>query len=125
MTIYEAIDTLDEKKPNMMSNRLKIAALSRLDGLVWNEIIRRHEGYEDFETFTGYTESTDPGTELLAPWPYDEMYVYWLMAEVDQQTLETDKYNNDMILFNQKYDMFHDYWRRNHMPLTNTRQLRI
>jgi hypothetical protein len=53
------------------------------------------------------------------------MYVYWLMAEVDQQTMETDKYNNDMIMFNQKYEMFHDFWRRNHMPLSNIRQLRI
>lgn len=125
MTIYEAIDNLDEKKPNMMSNRLKIAALSRLDGLIFEEIIKKHAGREEYENFTGYTEATDPGTELLAPWPYDEMYVYWLMAEVDQQTMETDKYNNDMIMFNQKYEMFHDFWRRNHMPLSNIRQLRI
>ena len=125
MTIHEAIDNLDEMKPNMMSNRLKIAALGRLDGLIMSEIISKHEGAEDYPAFTGYTEETDPGTVLLAPWPYDEMYTYWLMAEVDRQTMETDKYNNDMVTFNQKYEMFHDYWRRNHMPLTNVRELRI
>ena len=39
--------------------------------------------------------------------------------------LETDKYENDRTKFNAAYDMFHDFWRRNHMPLTNVRELRI
>ena len=125
MNIQTALDRADEMKPNMMSRALKIAALSELDGLIHREIIMKHEHTEEQETFEGYTEDTDSGTELLAPWPYDEMYGYWLMARIDDQNMEYDKYDNDRLKFNQGYNMFHDWWRRNHMPLTNNRQLRI
>jgi hypothetical protein len=108
----------------MMSRKLKIAALSELDGLIWQEIMLKHEG-QPMETFSGYDEDTDPGTELLAPFPYDEMYKYWLMARVDEQNLETTKYENDRTLFNGSYEMFHDFWRRTHMPKTTVRELRI
>lgn len=125
MNIQSAIDRADEMKPNMMSRKLKIAALSELDGLIHREIILKHEHAEEQETFTGYDESTDPGTELIAPWPYDEMYAYWLMSRIDDQNLEYDKYENDRLKFNTAYDMFHDWWRRNHMPLSRNRELRI
>ena len=125
MNIQTAIDRADEMKPNMMSRELKIAALSELDGLIHREIILKHEHPEESETFTGYTKDTDPGTELIAPWPYDEIYGYWLMARIDEQNLEMDKYENDRAKFNAAYDMFHDWWRREHMPLSRNRELWI
>lgn len=125
MTLQQAMDKADIMKPNMMDRRIKIAALSELDGLIHQEIILKHEHSEEQETFTGYDSDTDPGTRLLAPWPYDEMYAYWLMAKIDEQNLETDKYENDRMKFNSGYDMFHDWWRRNHMPISRNRELRI
>ena len=125
MTIQTAIDRLDAMKPNMMDRKIKIAALSELDGLIHREIILKHWPAGDQLTYEGYDEGTDPGTELLAPFPYDEMYVFWLMCRVDLANMELDKYNNDRQLFNSGYDMFHDWWRRTHMPLTRVRELRI
>ena len=125
MNIQTALDRADEMKPNMMSRDLKIAALSELDGLIHREIILKHVHTPAQHCFKGYDKDTDPGTELLAPWPYDEMYGYWLMARIDDQNLEYDKYENDRAKFNNAYDMFHDWWRRNHMPLTRNRELRI
>lgn len=125
MTIQTAIDRADMMKPNLMDRKLKIAALSELDGLIHREIILKHAHPPEMDTFDKYTEDTDPGTELIAPWPYDEIYGWWLMARIDEMNLETDKYENDRTKFNAAYDMFHDWWRRNHMPLTNVRELRI
>ena len=125
MNIQTALDRADEMKPNMMNRSLKIAFLSELDGLIHREIILKHVHTEEQEEFDGYNEDTDPGTELLAPWPYDEMYGYYLMARIDDQNMEYDKYENDRAKFNSAYDMFHDWWRRNHMPLSGNRQLRI
>ena len=125
MNIQTAIDRADEMKPNMLSRELKIAALSELDGLIHREIILKHEHTADEAFFAGYDRDTDPGTELIAKWPYDEMYGYWLMARIDEQNLEMDKYANDREKFNQAYDMFHDWWRREHMPLSRNRELRI
>lgn len=125
MTIQGAIDRADTMKPNLMDRKTKIQALSELDGLIHREIILKHCHTSEMHTFSGYTEDTDPGTELLAPWPYDELYGYWLMARIDEQNLEMDKYENDRTKFNAAYDMLHDWWRRNHMPLTRVRELRI
>lgn len=75
--------------------------------------------------YTGYDEDTDPGTELIAPFPYDEIYGYYLMAQVDLQNQEITKYNNDKALFNHAYDMLSDYWTRTHMPKQRVRELRL
>ena len=125
MTIQTALDRADEMKPNMMTRSLKVAALSELDGLIHREIILKHEHDPEQEEFTGYDDDTDTGTVLLAPWPYDEMYGYWLMARIDEQNLEYDKYQNDRAEFNARYEMFHDWWRREHMPICRNRQLWI
>lgn len=125
MNIQTALDRADMMKPNMMERALKVAALSELDGLIHREIILKHEHEASMDTFDGYTEDTDSGTELLAPWPYDEMYGYWLMCKIDEQNLEYDKYQNDRTEFNNRYEMFHDWWRREHMPIQRNRQLWI
>ena len=136
MKLQQAIDRVDEMRPNMQSRALKLDWLSELDGLIWKEIIIRHfmtadeilrYAQNDDGTFIvpAYDEDTDEGTELLVPFPYDNLYLYWLMAKIDEQTLEQDKYNSDRAMFNASYESFSDYWTRNHMPRTRTRELRI
>lgn len=151
MKIQEALDRIDIMRPNMMPKHFKIAALSELDGLIHREIIKNHtsgqprpmtlmeqiinlspedrqippEGPEPEEDFTGYTVETDPGTELLAPFPYDEIYLYWLASKVDFQNLEMDKFNNDRTMFNNSWEALSDWYTRTHMPKQRVRELRI
>lgn len=152
MTIQEALDRIDLMRPNMVAKEIKVAALSELDGLVWREIIKNHEDgtqrrltpeeqilflspedrtigqeteEETEETFAGYTIETDPGTELLVGFPYDEIYTWWLASKVDWQNQEFDKYNNDRTLFNNAYDTYSDWYTRNHMPKRRVREFRI
>ena len=175
MTIQQALDRVDMLKPNKCPKNLKIAWLSELDGLIWNEIVSQHrltpgrttpastseiiasvypayrdqvwpQGTTEAEmaeawyadhpylrpdedtgvvSYTGYTQDTDPGTVLIAPFPYDEIYGYYLMAQVDLQNQEIAKYNNDKALFNHAYEMLSDYWTRTHMPIQKTRELRL
>jgi len=150
MNIQEALDRIDMMRPNMMKQEFKIAALSELDGRIWKEILQNHEDgnhqpmtlmeriiflspemreteaeTETAEEFPGYTIETDPGTELLAPFPYDEIYTYWLAAKVDWQNLEMDKYANDRTLFNNAWKELDDYWTRTHMPKQRVREFRL
>lgn len=125
MKLREAMERVDEIRPNMTAPELKIAALSELDGLVWREIIHRHEFDGEEPEMPAYDGNTDPDTVLLVPFPYDNIYTYWLMAKIDEQTLELDKYNNDRIMFNAAWESFSDWWTRSHMPKTNVRELRI
>ena len=128
MTIQEALDRVDLMRPNGLNRIFKIAALSELDGLILREVISRHEANADDPDLTdwdGYTEDSAPGTVLIAPFPYDEIYTYWLSCKIDLQNLETEKYNNDRELFNNAYDTLGDYWTRTHMPKQLHRELRI
>lgn len=43
MTIQEALDLVDELKPNMMARETKVKYLSILDGMIWHEIVMKHE----------------------------------------------------------------------------------
>ena len=116
MTIAQAILRCDDLKPNDYTPEEKIEWLSRLDGRIKIELIDTHEGAEDKE-FNGYTEDTDTTTELLAPSPYDEMYLYWLQAQIDYSNGEINKYNSNISMFNTSYSDYAAYYNRTHMPL--------
>ena len=116
MTILEAINMIDTLKHNTYSHCDKVRWLSRLDSMVKRLIIDTHEGGEDV-TFTGYTESTDPGTVLLIPEPHDEAYLRWLEAQIDYHNGEYDKYNNSIEMFNTIWKEFHNDYNRTHMPI--------
>ena len=115
MKIIEAINQIDSLKHNTYSQRDKILWLSRLDSMVKRLIIDTHEGGEDV-IFTGYTETTDPETELLVPAPFDEMYLRWLEAQIDYANGEYGKYNNSILMYQTSYDGYANYYNRNHMP---------
>ena len=116
MTIIEAINRVDQsKRGNTYSKTDKIAWLSKLDWMVKRHIIDTHDGGEDV-VFDGYDADTDEKTELLAPPPYDEMYLRWLEAQIDRANDENESYNASIILFNTEYDAFECYYNREHLP---------
>ena len=125
MTIQKAMDLADKLKPNMMQPGVKIGFLSEIEGKIHEEIIMTHEHTEEEETRPVYDEETDTGTEMLVPAPYDMVYVYWLIAQIDHQNMEMDKYNNDRSLFEDAWGNFADYWNRTRMPIQRNRQFWI
>ncbi len=118
MTIREAISEIDNLKPNMYGYPDKIRWLSRLDGRIQQEILDTHdynEGEEDPE-FSGYTPDTEDDTELLAPAPYDEIYVHWLAAQIDYANREFDSFNSSNAMFESVFTAFRNAYNRTHMP---------
>lgn len=115
MTLIEAINLIDELKPNGYSQHIKVRWLSTLDLKIKTEIIDTHEG-GTADSFEGYTEDIDNGTVLLVPAPYDEVYKYWLEAQIDYHNGEFAKYNNSMAMFNTAYSNYERYYNRTHMP---------
>ena len=115
MTIMGAINHIDAVKPNGYTQDDKIRWLSILDGTVKTEIIDTHEGSESV-TFRPYSESTPLVTELLIPYPYDDVYIKWLEAQIDYSNGEYDKYNNAIVMYQTAYDGYANYYRRTHMP---------
>lgn len=115
MTIIEAINLIDSLKPNTYSQTDKVGWLSRLDGRVKKEIIDTHESVVDIE-FKEYDDETPPDTEMLIPYPYDEVYPMWLEAQIDYANNEYGRYNNSIAMFNNSYSAYERYYNRTNMP---------
>ena len=125
MNIQEALDMADQMKPNMMLRPVKLAYLTEIDGMIYEELVLRHEHTEEEAVRQHYDMDTDPGTELIMPGPYDMLYVYWLMSKIDLLNMEMDKFNNDRALFETAYAEASDWWTRQRMPVQETREFRL
>lgn len=111
MTIAEALSRADDLRKNTLSENIKVAMLSELDGRIYFDIL--HPEVREAE-FVGYDESTPSDTKLLVPYPYDALYVAYLDQEICKVTNEVAKYNNARIVFNEKYEAFARWYTRTH-----------
>lgn len=114
MTIIEAINAVDNLKPNSYTQTDKVRWLGKIDGTIKTEIIDAHQDADE-EPFSGYTED-DISKTLIAPPPYDELYLKWLEAQIDYANGEYGKYNNSKTAFNLLYGSFERYYNRTHKP---------
>lgn len=114
MTISDAITMVDALRPNQYSKGMKIRWLSRLDGMIWQEVIRTHEG--GAETFDGYSSEELESKEMLVAAPYDEdVYNNYLQAMIDRENGEAGKYSQSITLFNAAFVRWRNWYNREHM----------
>lgn len=116
MTIAEMIAQVDSLRRNTYEQPEKIRWLSQLDQRVKSRIIDTHEGGSHV-TFTGYDEDTDEGTVLLVPAPYDEMYLHYLIAQIEYFDQQESRYNNANRLFESVWNDYACWYNRTHMPI--------
>lgn len=123
MTINQAITRLRAMKKTQMDDNTLIGWLSELDGMIYEEIVKWHEQDKDKDGNTvvpahgPYNEDTDVETELLVPAPYADVYIYYLMAQLEQISGDFNRYNNSMIMYNTRLQAFASWYNRNHMPV--------
>lgn len=92
MKALDAIRWVDEKKHNVFPMEDKLRWLFQAEQMV-RELESRHGRRKELSF-------PEPDTELLAPAPYDQLYLRWLEAQIDYTNQEYLKYNNAMALFN-------------------------
>jgi hypothetical protein len=113
MTVQSAIERADEMRAgNSAPEEMKIRWLSELDGVIYNDVILTHE--VEAEPYMGYKD--DVTKKLIAEEPYDVLYVYWLMAQIDLKASELNKYNNSLALFKDALKDYKAWFNRTHMP---------
>lgn len=116
MNISDAIYLVDKLKPNQYSTDIKTGWLSKLDGQIFKEVFLTHTD-SPIESFEGY-DGSDPEQELLVPYPYDEdIYNYFLQAQIDKENGETAKYNQSITLYNNAFHAFQAWYNRTHLPI--------
>ncbi len=112
MKAMDIIDRVDMMEPNDYPPEQKLQWLSTLDGQVYREVLRTHEGCG---VWNGVYETGQE--ELLIGPPYGEdIYYYYLQARIAQENSETQRYNKRMVLFNNAYQAWTNWYNRTHMP---------
>lgn len=115
MQIDEIIARVDSLEPNQYDKETKLSWISQLDGKIFAEIILTHD-YTGRMMYLPY-ESGDE--EPIAGPPYGEdMYCYYLEAMIAQHNMETSKYNQKMLAYNNAYTEFSNWYNRTHRPCT-------
>lgn len=107
MTIRQVIDRLDSRMANTFTNSDKVAWLSAADSMINASVFS-----------TGGTEYSDADLDayLLAPAPFDEMYLHYLEAMIHYQNGENDRYNAAITMFNKFFDDFAAWNIRSNAP---------
>ncbi len=112
MKLKEAIDRIDEMRPNTAPEEEKIRWLDTFDRTVRNEVIDAHDDAPE-TPFIGYNTESPYDTELLVPPPYDDVYIYLLESRIAYRLGEIGRYNNSAAMLQSVYDSFaRDYHRR-------------
>lgn len=115
MTIQQAIERANEmRKGNSFNDELKVKWLSELDGSIYHDVIARHKNNK-ISAMPEYADDTS--VELIAEAPFDVLYVYYLMAQIDLASSEINKYNASVSLYNTAYQNYRNHYRRNHQTV--------
>ena len=92
--------------------------LDKINEIEWRikrEIIDVHEGCEK-HPFDGY-DSTETEVKLIAPAPYSELYIKWVLYQVDVNNNDMVNAANSLALFKEAYDAYSAWYTRNNMPV--------
>ncbi len=114
MTVREAIERVDDVKPNSFTEQDKVRALNQLEQKIMAEVFywppveinRQQLIYPDCLDY-----------ELLVDPPYDDIYEYYLEAWVDEHNGEYERYANSSALFNNRYGNFLAWFKNLYSPI--------
>lgn len=112
MTINEVIAKTKTLKPHPYADTILIGWLSELDGQLHDTLFAHRADAPALNA--PYDAQTDGNTELLVPYPYTEIYTYWLAAKIDYANQEYDRYSNGMAMYNTYLNSFAASWARSH-----------
>ena len=111
----EVLARVDALLPNGYTEAEKLGWLAQAEGFVLREI----RGAE------GALPEMAKETELTAEIPYDEMYRFYVEAQVHYANGETARYNNAVSLWNNGFLTYRDYYCRREMPEGQAKALRL
>ena len=114
MTIAEAIDRVDRLKYNAYSLQEKREWLRKVEWMIkWNILDTHGPGLP----FRDLNPDSPANQELIAPAPFDELYVKWLEAQIDLYNGEAERYNGSIALFNREFEAFESWYNRSYVPV--------
>ena len=111
MNVNKVIDKVNALKSHSYDEKEVKGFIEECDKKIYREIAEHFDS-----TIETYNERypLDGDDELIADDAYYMLYVWYAIAQIDLFNGETDRYLNDLILFNNYYNDFEMYFTRTH-----------
>jgi len=107
MYLLDVLDKANKMRPNAAHDDIKVMLLFKnLEGDVAEML-----GVDPPEYTYDVSDPVD--IELLMPHPYDDIYLWFLCAQIDIMNEESQLYGNDMEIFNTAWARAQAWYRRN------------
>ena len=97
-TIQEIINRVRENRPNGFSDPELVRWLASLEGKLALDV--RLLDISEMQNFN-YRYPDDWETVLAISFPHDDLYYYWLVAQIDKHNNEISSYQNSMEIYNE------------------------
>lgn len=114
MTVGELIERMITLRGVQYDEETMTGWLNEIEGQVVDDVVNRAEGYDI--TFKPLDYKLNAETELTVPDRFQDVYINYLLSKLDFHNQETERYNNDVVMFNSSFDAYSAWFRRNHMP---------
>lgn len=109
MTLLTVLDMANKTRPNAAHDDIKIKLLfQELEGDV-AEMLGVDPPGEDYE----YDAADPEDVELLMPYPFDDIYLWFLCAQIDLMNEDTTLHADDAEMFNSAWARAQAWFRRN------------
>ena len=116
MTLQKVIDRVTRLRSERgCDTDFIIEKINEIEWKIKREIIDVHEGSERYP-FDGYT-SDELDVRLIAPEPYSGVYVKFVLYQIDVMNNDMINATNSLALYNEAYESFAAWYRRNNMPI--------
>ena len=121
LTVGQVLLQVDALLPNQYTAEEKRRWLKQAEGFVIEEGIKVHEGGENCRL----PEEWSDDTELLVGAPYDELYRYYVEAQIHYANGEMNRYNNACTAWNNALLTYRDCYCRSHLPRQHAKALHL
>ena len=117
MKLAELIAHVDSIRPNAYDKDVMTGWVNEIERQVWEQVINRAEDAVDYPGL--YVYDANDETELLVDDSHKDVYVTYLLAQMDYANMEIDRYNVDSTMHQAAWDGYAAEYRRNHLPKTH------
>lgn len=115
ITVQEVLTMVDTLLPNQYTQQQKLRWLSQAEGYVRREICGERDALPELTTASALTVEA----------PYDELYRYYVEAQIHYANGETAHFNNAAAAWNSGFIAYRDYLARREVPAASARALRL
>lgn len=112
MTVEKIMDSIKELKPSSFGAEFIMKTIEELDRKIFEEFLK--ERIENPENYDNRYPFENEKEELLLPEIYANVYISYVMAQMDFFQGDYDRYNNEMLMYNTKLIEYYNWYTRTH-----------